>query len=195
MNKFHLRTALTAALIVFSLSTFGQFLPKGTLLGGGSFSFSANTNKTKTDFGTFKSKETTFSLQPNLLYFVTDNFGLGGMMNLTLSSYKPDGTDDKSTTSTFAIGPVARYYVADGPFFEAALGLGTFKTSSESGSDGSGSIVEAKFGFGYSIRVNEHVLFDPMIGYQTASSKYSESDYKYTNSGLFIQAGFSMILK
>jgi outer membrane protein len=197
MRKLFFTLLVTLA----SMSAFAQF-QQGRMLVGGNVGLELKTNKTKFDGSTdTNGKYTSFSLEPQFGYFVIDNLAVGAGLNLTLSSWKPDGSDGKSTSSLIALSPFARYYFGPGIFGEAKVLLGASKDKDDFG----GNTDEKKFnvtglslGAGYAIFLNDNVAIEPMIGYETIGYKNKtsgEPDYKDIDSGLFVRVGFQIYLK
>ena len=183
-----------AALVVISETADAQFIEKGSLIGGGSFSFSTGTSKS--DGGFFdntKYSQTSFGVTPTVQYYVADNLGIGGNLSLGLSSTKNNDVDYFVSSTSITFGPVIRYYISEGPFFQGSIGFGFSKLRVESGGNNSESkydAIEGDVAFGYSVKVTDSILFDPTVGYEFQKADGS-SDY----SGFSIRAGFTMILK
>lgn len=176
-----------------SLEGFSQFIKQGTIIGGGAFEFRTAKDK-DTDF-----KGSSFSLMPWAGYLVIDNLAVGGLLNFT-SSKSESGAPSNVTNkeSDFTIGPVVRYYLDQGVFVHSQLGFGGSKFTTEVGNTTTTTKYgETKFrlGAGYAVRITDTVLFEPVIGYYSETTKNKSNDNKSTLSGLFIMAGFTVFLK
>jgi hypothetical protein len=181
-------------LVVFCIcctTAFSQvFIAKSSLIASGGLSIEII--KEKNEFGSSSSEDnlTSISLTPGVMYFVSDNLGVGA--NLTLSTYKYK--ESESSGSTIIFGPQVRYYFAEGPFAQASIGFGS-QTSKNASFDTKDGIFQWELGVGYSVRISDTVLLDPMIGY--GSQKLTDKDlddYFTTFSGLFVRLGFTVIL-
>lgn len=176
-----------------SLEGFSQFIKKGTIIGGGAFEF--RTAKVKDS----DSKGSSFSLMPWAGYLIMDNLAVGGLMNFSSSSSESGAPSNlKSKDSDFTIGPVVRYYLDQGVFVHGQAGFGSSKSVFEVGnSKTTTKFGETKFrlGVGYAIRITDTVLFEPVIGYYSETSKNKSNDNKSTTGGLFMMGGFTIFLK
>jgi hypothetical protein len=150
-------------LIVFVLMTSLSFAQteKGNFLVGGNAGFQSNSNNT------------TIAFSPNVGYFVKNNFAVGALS--TLSSVKQDFLK----TTTFNIGPFARYYVGHSNFkpfglVQVAYLSYTVKDldppTSRSSIDGFGFTV----GVGGSAFISRDVAFEGILGYN--SLRYATAD-------------------
>jgi outer membrane protein len=193
-----MKKLFTTSIIVFvCFSAFAQF-EKGRILAGGSVGFSATTNKTKTDNATnTNSKTTSFSLSPRLGYFFIDNLAGGLELDMSTSSTKDDGSNDKDTYSSLTFSPFVRYYLQPGIFFQGQYGIGPGSSKSENGS----TTIKTKYtnsnwslGVGYAHFLAGNVAIEPFIGYGAESRKAKSSDIRNVNSGLFINIGFQIYL-
>jgi hypothetical protein len=189
------------SLILFLLSTtmmsYGQFATKGNFLIGGSsdFEFSSNTSKYK--FGSASTvtsgRTTSFTLIPQVGYFITDHIAAGAGMTLSSTTYKPDGGGNKSTSSTFTFSPFGRYYF--NKFYgQASFDVGTSHFNYGNGDSSSKNNISGwSLLGGYAINLSQMVTLEPQIGY--ASTTYKDNgDTKRYNSGLFIRAGIYIYL-
>ena len=178
-----------------SLEGFSQFIKQGTIIGGGAF-----------ELRTFKIKDSelkgsSFSLMPWAGYMVIDNLAVGGLLNFTSSSSSSGAPSNfKNSGSDFTIGPVVRYYLDQGVFIHTQAGFGSSKFVNEVGNTKTTTkFGESKFkiGAGYAIRITDTVLFEPVIGYysETSKDKGNTTTTKSTVGGLFIMGGFTIFLK
>lgn len=192
MKKFFNPLAICFALLFVCPASFGQvFIPKGSVIGGGGFQFESG--KTEYDFGgsTGETKFTDITFTPNAVYFVTDNLGIGATIYLSTTKTK---NGSESTSSDILFSPTVRYYFAEGPFAQAMVGFGSSKSES-GGSEFKDKLFGWEFGAGYSVRISDTVLLDPMIGYGSLKSTDSENDeFSSTRGGFFVRLGFTVVL-
>jgi hypothetical protein len=106
-----LKSILVSALCVAALSGYGQ-TEKGTLLLGGSLTFSHNDNTTTYANGgtTFPmdSKNVDIRISPSISYFVIKRLAVGVITPYTYTRITVN--DQHATGHTYAVGPIARYY-------------------------------------------------------------------------------------
>lgn len=162
-------------IILFFLSTtlFAQ-TDKGDLLVGGNVGF--QTGK----------ESNLFNLSPNFGGFVSNNFALGGRLSL-MSSKQGD-----VRTSSFGIGPFARYYIGKAetkPFIVTEFNFlsSTIKATNnvEIKNNGIGWLL----GLGFAAFINETVAVEGVSGYNYAKFKDSEGD-----GGFALRLGFQVYL-
>lgn len=126
-------------------------------------------------------KVTTINIQPKFGYFITNNFAIGLDLSLGSSTSKPK-SGGKTTFTTFAAGPFARYYISGSkimPFFEINSQFGSLSSTSEymgSSSSYSSSIRSIGGGAGLAVKVGEKVTFDMMAVYNSLSEKAKEDN-------------------
>lgn len=172
--------------------SFAQFT-KGSFVVGGSTKLSADFSTSKYKSGgttTTLGKSTSFTLYPQVGYFVMDNLALGGGVEISASSYKADGSSDKSSVKSFAVTPLARYYF-DHFYVQGTVGFGSTKIKNRFGnstSDSKTNLFSWSLMTGYAFLINDVVSFEPQIGYSSLSRKDS-SDTKIINSGITIGIG------
>jgi hypothetical protein len=174
-----------------------QFISRGSLTGGGSFGFEMSTDKTESGGSTTKYKAVSFSFAPAVQYYVIDNLGIGGVVSLNTGTNKHADADYKSTYTSVLIGPSIRYYVSNGFFLSGSYALGFSKSKTRSSfinSEGTSNNSQANFGAGYSVRINDHILLDPMVGYEHFGIKDKDDTYASSQGGLYLRVGFTMIL-
>jgi len=138
------------------------------------------------------------SVNPNVAWFINDNFALGGGVSVSFYSSKSNSSntsssstsESKYTQPSFYIGPMARYYFGGSakgmPFVQANVQFGVYGGKSESKTS-SGSSSEttthpkgdwnAGASFGYEHFITPNVGFFGTIGFNYGSSK-TEYEYK-----------------
>jgi outer membrane protein len=115
-----IKCTLFIACTIVAFAAFSQtdsknvFIPKGSIVLVGSGGLSNTTNSTNDVDG---KSLFSFNLRPTVSYFVADNIAVGLGLGYSLSSDNtPDSlyTDDELNivTSTYSVGPVARWYFA-----------------------------------------------------------------------------------
>jgi len=188
-----------AAILVFTLAGYSQFRKGSVLVGGnGSFNLGFMGDKTKNGSTTHKNySETTFTINPQVGYFVVDNLAVGA--GLTLSSYATKDTDTsvKTTSTDFLFSPFARYYYHKfyGQLeFDAGSNKYTYRTATNNESTSKSTVTGWSLAAGYALLLNDHVAIEPQIGYSVTSTKPSGSDTKDIYGGLFIRAGIYVYL-
>jgi len=188
MKKFVL-----TGLVVFSFITaFSQF-NKGRILLGGNSSFSATTEKYKSgNTTTTESKSTSFTFNPQVGYFFIDNFAAGLGLIVDAGSTKYEGTNNKSSFSSFQVAPFVRYYLKPGIFFQGMYGIGSENDTNTNGTKSSYSLSSWSLGAGYAWFLNDHVAVEPFIGYK--SNAYKLNGNKTIDGGLSINIGLQVYL-
>ena len=176
---------------------FAQF-NQGRMLVGGNVGFSATTNKV--DFNnttTTQSKSTTFSLTPQVGYFIIDKLAVGAGLNLTSVTDKADGSSDKDTQTSFSLVPMVRYYLDPGVFFQGQVGFGSASHKNVDGSTTTtvkAGLFSWGVGVGYAYFLNDHVAIEPMLMYGMDTQKNKDNDAKYIASTLSVNVGFQIYL-
>lgn len=190
------KITVLAIMLFASVGAFAQF-NQGRMLIGGSLEFQTTTNKTKFDGNTTTNgKQTVFSLQPQFGYFIIDNLAIGAGLNVSLSKYKVDDGDFKSTSTVFLFEPMARYYLPQGIFFQGQFGIGSGKYESGTGNMNEDEFTRSSFalGAGYAIFLNDNIAIEPIIGYGSEGDKDKTTKVKNVDNGLFIRIGVQAYL-
>ena len=189
----------TLAILIFvliSLTGYSQFT-KGTIMAGGSFSSTFNTDKSKVGTTTTTNGKTTdITLNPQVGYFFMDNFAAGAGIIVSSSKFKADASDFKSTNSTTALAPFARYYF-DKFYGQAQFAFGSAKDKTESGgtsTETKSSVSAWNLAVGYAYLLNDHVAIEPQIGYGSQTQKNKSNDNKDIQAGPFIKIGLQIYL-
>jgi outer membrane protein len=173
-------------------------ISKGTMAIGGSAGASFTTTKYAESSTTITlGKTTSFSFGPQVGWFVIDNFMVGAGLDVNTSTFKPDddfsGFFDKSTGTSYGIGPFARYY-ASNFFGEASLAVGTGKVALDD-EDEKFSVFNWSIGAGYAAFLNDHVAIEPKIVYQSESQKMKDADVKDITNGIYLVIGVQVYLR
>lgn len=198
MKKYlQILTVCFIALMTIEMTAQEGFNPtaKGSFLINGTVNVFNTTRKVNDD----KADAFTIEVAPKAGYFVIENLAVGLELNIFSNSetQEDDIFGDIETKNTgFGIGPFARYYLDSGFFGEALVGLGSQKTTLESGS-GDAELKSSVFGFrigaGYAFFLGDHVAIEPTVNYswEDINPKDAPSGYKETLSSLFLAVGIS----
>jgi hypothetical protein len=186
----NLSPSLTALWLCLVTSSSLAQTSKGTFLLGGSLGFSSGHTTTVSNFsGSRKEKQSTISLDPNVSYFVIDRLNLGVVTPFLYRWYKPDVSDQKTTYTSYSIGPLIRYYFPLGThwaiFPEASYSYGWTVTKGNSYSYVSGSYGPRTFrgnarnlqgGLGLVYFLNPNIGVEGKFRYQSMRDTYNRSD-------------------
>jgi len=191
------RIVTILALAMISSAAFAQF-NQGRYLVGGGLSLSATTEKV--DNGTTtttQGKNTSFTLSPNAGYFIIDNLAVGAGLDMSISSFKADGSSNKHSTTQTTFNPFVRYYLDPGIFFQGRVGFGGATDKDTSGS----TTTTTKFnvftwdiGAGYAYFLNDYVAIEPLIKYGITTYKTKNTDAKDKNGGIGFSIGLQVYL-
>jgi hypothetical protein len=158
--------------MLLSLKSIAQ-TDKGDLLIGGSLGFQTGEGSNS------------FNLDPNVGFFIGDNFAVGG--KLTFQSSKLGSLN----TSTFGLGPFARYYFGSAstkPFAVSELDFlsTSFKSDGrKTNSNGIGWLI----GLGFATFINESVAVEGVSGYNYSKFKNTKG-----SGGFALRFGFQVYL-
>jgi hypothetical protein len=165
--------AIMLPLSLLSAVTFGQAIGKGTVMVGGSLGF--NTGE-----GTSQ-----FNMNPNIGFFVGDNFALGGFVSYSSRNFGNTKVND------FGVGPFARYYfgvtqtkpflVTEFEYLSTTTRVDEIKTTAS----GFGFL----FGMGFSAFINETVAIEGITGYNYNDFKDADG-----SGGFAMRFGFQIYL-
>lgn len=187
-----MKKLLIVLLISVASSAWAQFLPAGSIIGTGSFSFMTEGTKDSDDKGS------SFSINPAAGYLVMDNLVVGANILFSSSTSKNEEIDFSAKSNSITFGPLVRYYLEPGVFFHGLYNFGSSKSTLDYSygefEDKSG-LSQFQIGVGYAARITDTVLFEPMIGYYSDTTKDKEADTKSTTGGLFVAGSFTIILK
>lgn len=130
------------ALVAFAMTANAQLFFGGQLglsTSGGTSEWTSGNTTTKTD----NLKTTSFTFAPQVGFFLSESFAVGGYLNLGITNQdNVGGTYNESKETTFGITPFARYYfINSGKWKVAAEGQLGFSLGHTTAKDGSGNIV------------------------------------------------------
>lgn len=146
---------------------------RGNWLVGGNFALNTVSNST------------TIGLNPTAGYFIADNFAVGGTVMLEYDKFG----ENKSTT--FGIGPLARYYFGKTnakPFLNGELTFLSQKFKFPTGTNTENGI-NYFLGAGLALFLNENVAIEGLAGYNHTKIKDIDGD-----GGFAMRIGFQVYL-
>ncbi len=130
------------ALVAFAMTANAQLFFGGQLglsTSGGTSEWTNGNTTIKTD----NLKTTSFTFAPQVGFFLSESFAVGGYLNLGITNQdNVGGTYNESKETTLGITPFARYYfINSGKWKVAAEGQLGFSLGHTTAKDGSGNIV------------------------------------------------------
>jgi hypothetical protein len=185
----NLFTSLAALWLCLGVSSSFAQTSKGTFLLGGSLGFSSGHTSTAYNYSASsrKDKQSTISIDPNVSYFVIDHLSVGVVTPFMYTRYKPEGVDQKSTYSSYSVGPLIRYYFPLGShwaiFPEASYSYGW--TVTKGYADVSGDVVSVTYrgnarnlqgGLGLVYFLNPNIGVEGKLRYQSMRDTYHRTD-------------------
>ena len=139
-------------------------LDKGTIQVGGGIVMSSTATEDQDDIAS------QIMIMPQGYYFIIDHLAVGG--HIQLSRY----SRGNSASTTFGIGPAAKYYFKAGKFYPfVGGGLSYNRTSWKNDDDASSDIDMSVFG-GMDFFLAENVAVEPYANLNFNSSKYGDWD-------------------
>lgn len=179
MKTFKL-ISIGIVLLCLAIPINAQTFP-GTVMIGGKTSLSATIENPKWkndddsgDNGRFMN----LGVSPVLGYFLADGLALGAEIPVMYSKYK-DEDGDKSTYTSVACTPFARYYFGAStmkPYLHGAVGYGIQKSEYENSDPATWGIFTWDVGGGLAIFLNDKVSVDVGLGYSSTSRKRREDN-------------------
>jgi hypothetical protein len=160
----------------------GQFMESGDFLMGSTVGFSSTSSKVTQSSATGGGEKTPRSLQinlnPNIGYFLMDDFALGIGLDYTYS-HQRDADNNRRTDSDFLFGPFMRYYlpVQEKMAFFGVLDFGFGNSSNENllvaGNESvSSNIFAVGVGPGFTILSSNAIGIEAIFKYNFARSKF-----------------------
>jgi len=186
--------------IAFALvasGAFAQYKQGGVLVNGG-LGFRSATQKvegggTTTTLG----KQTEFTFNPRVGYFIIDHLAAGLTFDVTSQTYKADGSSNKSGLTTTTVGPFLRYYLDQGLFFQGEIGFGGHTEKDVTGNTTTTTKYNAMkwdIGVGYAYFLGDNVAIEPLVYYGMQNYKNKNTSGKYKESGIGIQLGLTAFI-
>ncbi len=173
------------------------------VIGSTNLGYTTFQNKSDGDNDDSKDKQFSLNIVPRAGYFVIDNLAIG--LDVLLATELNKAMDDayKSTSTFFAVGPFARYYVPTKkvlPFAEVNYSMGsrTYKTEFDGNESSSNcAIILYGAGLGVAIPIGEKVSFDAVAGYHAYVNKDkedNENNERFVASTIGLKLGFTVYL-
>jgi outer membrane protein len=196
------------ALTIFLLSTISLFsqTEKGKYYLGAQSKLGASFTKQKLKSNTITQEygsTNTFSLSPQVGYFIADNFVIGIELAMSFSNYTDKNNHSSSANNTYLFAPFLKYYFSQNefkPFLFAEYGIGTHHSKYNStyyNFDGKSKLSALAIGGGISYFINSTIGLDLGINYTSTSSKANENnpnEDKNIISGITSTVGFTISL-
>lgn len=186
------KSIFTIVAIMLTATAFAQFTKQGTfLIGGSSKGLSFLAEKSKFGNGDFQDgdKVTSFSISPQVGYFIINNLSVGAGVDFATRTEKFD--DLKFTSSSLFFLPFVRYYF-DKFYAEGEYGFGRSKFDSE------GEVINTgttwNIGLGYALLLNDAISLEPKIGYGSTTFKNNDFDTANKVSGLSLNLSLFVYL-
>lgn len=178
-------------LLCFCSSIIFAQVGKGKWLVAGYSNLGLDIGKTKWEpsggGSTSEYKYSEFNFSPEAAYFVIDKLAVG--LFIDYEHYKSKATDGGDTwkSSSFIIGPLAKYYILEykklWPYAGFGFGFGAGKTVWGDSDPEKYKMFTYRLGGGATYFLNDNVGFDLFLGYNKDVSKYeTSSDYKSMSS-------------
>ena len=190
---------LIACFFLIGAYSYGQ-MNTGSLFASATGNFDLSLYSDKDMDTDIKDNHTSFSINPKAGYFIKNRIGVGGMIDFSASKLKYDSGDEYNSTS-FIIGPFARYYVEYGsiiPFAEVGVGVGSEKQvqkSAEFTSESKHSQTHVTLGAGADLFLNEFVALEGMIQYFWRKQKPTSEGATgsgHASSGINVNVGLAI---
>lgn len=194
---FSIFLVLITSVSIQAQDTFSQ-TAKGNWLANGTARIFSTSSKAKLDGNTNKIGST-FEIQagPKAGYFIKDNLAIGLEVFVSLTSTNLEGISDNINTNALFVGPFARYYVYQGFFGEATVGIGSSKTNADFIGEQKSNTFGWRLTGGYNIPLGDHISLEPTINYSWENQKPTNAD-DFTPStvvsSFFIGVGFTAFL-
>lgn len=175
-------------LVAFSLLTFNitkAQLTKGNWMLGGNISFTS-TNYNSTNYAPFSYTTSVMDISPNIAYFIANNFNVG----IKTSFNKLIRVSDRSSYTSFRLGPSCRYYFLDNEKRINFLAEVGYRFGLEKGNGGQTSATTYAGGLGCVAFFNSSVGIEFMVNY--ISDKFN--DYDGRNNTIQLALGLQVHL-
>jgi outer membrane protein len=193
--KKYLQLSLVMVLLGVAHNSFCQF-NKGRFIAGGSVRFSSSNLENVFSGNTTETRVSTFSFSPNVGYFIIDKLAIGASVGLSTSRYAVEAQNVEAVNSTASIGPFMRYYLPKPIFFQAAAMLGTSKLKGiqPTETESNRALTQLGLAAGYAYLFNDFVALEPMIGYQTYTTKDKPTGDKATDGTFYLSCALTIYL-
>jgi hypothetical protein len=140
----------------------------------------------------------TFSLSPNIGYFISDKFavGLKTLFSWSKGEFFPDDpawSGGKTNSTKFSIGPFVRYYFLDMTKQYNILSEVSYQQGTWNSVGANGTLHSFNASAGPVIFFNSSVGLEMLLGY-SANSENFKGSYKNSPKGFAINIGFQIHL-
>jgi hypothetical protein len=179
------KVVLLSLFIVSVTVANAQFIEKGAIVGSGSIWLDF-TSDPDSDYSS-----RSFSLRPWAGFFIIDNLAIGGQLAVSTTSVDPGGNNNSYSYSSFAAGPIVRYYLPFGLFFQGDLGFGAGSNSNNVDY----SIFWGGAAAGYAVKVGESAFLEPMLGFESRNENYDNNFGDDKSFNIYLGASFTVKLK
>lgn len=178
------------ALVIFSLTSFGQ-LDKKTWLVGGNGRFQSYTIKDRSPYEYNNGKYTEINLAVNVGYFLKDKFVLG--LRTSYDKLKEDIGAGKSNGDRINAGPFGRYYFLEKEksfnlLMDCGYQFGVFTALGQSKSNSNTLSVMG----GAELFFNSTAGLEVLLGYYDNTEKFSDGNKR--RNGFQVSIGFQLHL-
>ena len=189
-----------AAIAVFGFTNVNAQTEKGSWMFGADIGASFTSSTIQFEYpGTDDVDEftrSTFSIRPNVNYFIMNNLAVGLDLSFMSSTEKESGVDDYKSNAISAIGNVTYFFKSDSsiaPYLGAGAGLMSRSHGDEDRNKDSGLTIKGRAGIAYFL--NDSVSINFGVDYATANlSNKEDSDLKEKSTTLGVGLGFAFFL-
>lgn len=167
---------------------------QGTFAVGGQVSFGFQNSSSEVDDNTTADVDiNSVNISPSVGFFVIDQFVAG--LSLNASRSNSDNGGFETTSTAFSAGPFMKYYLEEGPFFQASMNIGKNRLKND-GFDIDSDIFGWTIGVGYAVFLNEWISLEPGVTYGRTVFKQNDVsiDTRTINKALVFSAGFNIFL-
>ncbi|AYB29482.1 outer membrane beta-barrel protein [Chryseolinea soli] len=185
----NLFTSLAVLWLCLAVSSSFAQTSKGAFLLGGSLGFSSGHTNTTYNYPAIsrKEKQSAIGVDPNVSYFVIDHLSVGVVTPFMYRWYKTEGVDQKTTYTSYSVGPLIRYYFHLGNqwaiFPEASYSYGWTVTKGYSYLSGDivpvtyrGNTRNLQGGLGLVYFLNPNIGVEGKFRYQSMRDTYNRTD-------------------
>lgn len=151
------KITLILACVTLACTSYAQTVSGSKALGGGI----SYTSTSDTDFYEGSVTQSQLAFSPSFGYFVSDNIMVGGSVGLGVSKISETDFTPERKTTTFSLGPFARYYIHTSNesfafFGQFAVLFGSGKTTQDPDLEVKSSYFDLAVSPGFAYFFNEH---------------------------------------
>ncbi|KPK87351.1 MAG: hypothetical protein AMS27_02625 [Bacteroides sp. SM23_62_1] len=181
-------------LIIVSAGFLSAQFNSGSKMVGASSNLDFGFLSEKDEGATDATKMIFIDINPRAAYFLKNRIAVGGDLEYYLSRSKVGESDPYSST-TFRIGPFARYYyktvASVVPFAELKGGLGSQVDKLTTGEKFKHRIIYVGAGVGASFFLADNFALEGMLNYIFENQKNKEMGGSHNTNGIMLNFGFS----